>query len=88
MTTLNVAEISKVLAKMIADKLEIDPETVTLQSNLKEIGLDSLDTFDLIFDAEDHFAIKVPNDKVNIETLEDVAKVVHELVLAKEKSAA
>lgn len=88
MTTPNVTDISTVLTKMIANKLEVDPATVTLQSNLKELGLDSLDTFDLIFDAEDHFGIKVSNDKVVIETLEDVAKVVHELVLAKEKRAA
>lgn len=74
-------EISSVLAKMIADKMEIDVATITPSSNLTELGLDSLDTFDIIFNAEDHFKIKVPNDQVNIETLQDVTALVHKLIL-------
>ena len=75
-------EISAILAKMIADKMEIDVATITPSSNLTELGLDSLDTFDIIFNAEDHFKIKVPNDQVNIETLQDVTALVHKLVLS------
>jgi acyl carrier protein len=78
-------EISAVLAKMIADKMEIDVATITPSSNLTELGLDSLDTFDIIFNAEDHFKIKVPNDQVNIETLQDVTALVHKLILSQQK---
>jgi acyl carrier protein len=77
-------EISSVLAKMIADKMEIDVATITPSSNLTELGLDSLDTFDIIFNAEDHFKIKVPNDQVNIETLQDVTALVHKLILSQQ----
>ncbi len=77
-------EISSVLAKMIADKMEIDVATITPSSNLTELGLDSLDTFDIIFNAEDHFKIKVPNDQVNIETLQDVSALVHKLILSQQ----
>ena len=79
--TPSLEEISAVLAKMIADKMEIDVATITPSSNLTELGLDSLDTFDIIFNAEDHFKIKVPNDQVNIETLQDVTALVHKLML-------
>ena len=78
-------EISTVLAKMIADKMEIDVTTITPSSNLTELGLDSLDTFDIIFNAEDYFKIKVPNDQVNIETLQDVTTLVHKLILSQQK---
>ena len=78
-------EISTVLAKMIADKMEIDVSTITPSSNLTELGLDSLDTFDIIFNAEDYFKIKVPNDQVNIETLQDVTTLVHKLILSQQK---
>ena len=77
-------EISSVLAKMIADKMEIDVATITPSSNLTELGLDSLDTFDIIFNAEDHFKIKVSNDQVNIETLQDVTALVHKLILSQQ----
>ncbi len=82
MSVPSLDEISKVLAKMIADKMEIDVNTITAESNLTELGLDSLDTFDLIFNAEDHFKIKVPNDQVQIETLQDVTALVHKLIVA------
>ena len=84
-TAPSLEEISTVLAKMIADKMEIDVETIKPTSNLTELGLDSLDTFDIIFNAEDHFKIKVPNDQVNIETLQDVTVLLHKLILSQQK---
>ena len=84
-TTPSLEEISTVLAKMIADKMGIDVTTITPSSNLTELGLDSLDTFDVIFNAEDHFKIKVPNDQVNIEALQDVTALVHKLILTQQK---
>ena len=80
--TPSVDDVSNALAKMIADKMEIDITTILPESNLQELGLDSLDTFDIIFSAEDYFKIKVPNDQVNITTLHDVAVLVHQLILA------
>ena len=82
--TPSLEEISTVLAKMIADKMEMDVATITPGSNLTELGLDSLDTFDIIFNAEDHFKIKVPNDQVNIDTLQDVTTLVHKLILSQQ----
>jgi acyl carrier protein len=80
--TPTVEEVSNALAKMIADKMEIDITTIQPGSNLQELGLDSLDTFDIIFNAEDYFKIKVPNDQVNITTLNDVAVLVHQLIIS------
>lgn len=73
-------EVSQTLAKMVADKMDIDVATIKPESTLEELGLDSLDTFDLIFNAEDHFHIKVPNDQVNISTLQDVSTLVQRLI--------
>lgn len=79
---LSVEEISKILAQMIATKMELDADSIHADSNLKELGLDSLDIFDLVFNAEDHFKIKVPNDQININTLQDVANLIHRLMQA------
>ena len=78
-------EISQALAKMVADKMDIDVATIKPESTLEELGLDSLDTFDLIFNAEDHFHIKVPNDQVNISTLQDVSTLVQRLITEQKK---
>ena len=83
--TPSLDEISQALAKMVADKMDIDAATIKPESTLEELGLDSLDTFDLIFNAEDHFHIKVPNDQVNISTLHDVSTLVQRLITEQKK---
>ena len=83
--TPSLDEISQALAKMVADKMDIDVATIKPESTLEELGLDSLDTFDLIFNAEDHFHIKVPNDQVNISTLQDVSTLVQRLIIEQKK---
>lgn len=83
--TPSIDEVSNALAKMIADKMDIDIAGIQPESNLQELGLDSLDTFDIIFNAEDYFKIKVPNDQVKISTLHDVAVLVHQLIVDQNK---
>jgi len=70
---------------MIADKMDIDIATIQPDSSLQSLGLDSLDIFDLIFNAEDHFKIKVPNDQIKIESLQDVCLLVHKLIIEQSK---
>jgi acyl carrier protein len=77
----NLAEVTLVLTQIIADKMEIDASSINADSNLQALGLDSLDTFDLIFSAEDRFKIKVPNDQINIVTVQDVGALVHRLIV-------
>ncbi|MBC7698753.1 MAG: acyl carrier protein [Bacteroidia bacterium] len=76
----SLEEIEHVLTDLIADKIDIDRSSIQPESNLKALGLDSLDTFDLIFSAEDYFKIKVPSDEIKIETLEDVALLIQRLI--------
>lgn len=83
--TPSIGEVSNALAKMIADKMDMDIANIQPESNLQELGLDSLDTFDIIFNAEDYFKIKVPNDQVKISTLHDVAVLVHQLIVDQNK---
>jgi acyl carrier protein len=62
--------------------LEIDQQSITPQSKLTELGLDSLDIFDIIFQAEDQYGIKVPNPSEEIATVDDVVKMLDELLAA------
>jgi acyl carrier protein len=80
---LDLNEIVDTLAEMIANKKEIDVAEIKPDSKLLELGLDSLDTFDLIFNAEYHFDVKFPKEYGVITTLNDVAELTHELIQQK-----
>ena len=49
-------ELEKIRA-MIADKMDIDPSTVTEESTFEELKLDSLDLVEIVMDVEDEFDI-------------------------------
>ena len=85
MTTPTLDEVAQALSQIVADKMDIDVASIKPDSSLQSLGLDSLDTFDLIFSAEDHFKIKVPNDQIKIETLHDVSVLVHKLTIEQNK---
>ena len=52
---------------------------MTLSSTFESLDIDSLDTFDIIFDAEEKFGIKVPNEEVAIKTVQDVVTLIDRL---------
>lgn len=49
-------ELEKIRA-MIADKMDIDPSTITEESTFEELKLDSLDLVEIVMDVEDEFDI-------------------------------
>ena len=68
------------LKKIIAEKLDINPDTITAESTMENLGLDSLDTFDVIFRAEDAFNIKVSDYQADLKTLQDVVNLLDKLI--------
>ena len=75
----------ELIQQSIAKKLEIDITTIKPESTLEELGLDSLDTFDLIFEAEDRLGIKVPNDEVAVKTIQDMVSLLDKLIQEQKK---
>ena len=71
------------VSNAIAKKLEIDVATIKPENTLEELGLDSLDTFDIIFEAEDNLGIKVPNDQVDVKTIQDMTNLLDQLLAKK-----
>lgn len=68
------------LKQIVIDKFDIEAAKVLPEATLESLGLDSLDTFDMIFSAEETFNIKVPNSEVDIKTVEDVVNLIDRLV--------
>ena len=58
---------------LIADRLEIEPAKVTLESSFRQdLGADSLDTYELVYALEEELGITIPDEKANeFETVKD-----------------
>lgn len=53
---------------------KVSPETIKMETTFDELGLDSLDGLNLIFELEEEFDILVPDDKV--QSMKSVAQAV------------
>ncbi len=73
------------LREIIATKFDKPLDEITPDATFESLDIDSLDTFDIIFDAEEKFGIKVPNDEVDIKTVSDVVALLDRLRTAQAK---
>ena len=66
-------ELFETIQKLIADKLEIAPEKVTMDATFRgDLGADSLDTYELVYAIEEETGVSIPDDKANeFETVKD-----------------
>lgn len=76
----------KVIA-IIADQAVLEPQDVTLDSTLSDLGIDSLGLVESIFAIEEAFDISIPfnanapdNGEFNISTVENIVHGVERLV--------
>ena len=72
----------KVIATLASVK-RIPAENIKLDTNLQEMGIDSLDVFTLLFELENAFKITIPDDDVrSIKTVNDIVEGVRKLLAA------
>lgn len=75
-------DVESCVCEVIAEKLVISQEEVTLESNLTELGADSLDSVDVIMELELILRINIPDDETaDISTVGDVVTLVRALLL-------
>jgi len=60
--------------KIIAGRVK-DVDSITMESSLKDLGLDSLDLLEIVTESEDVFNIRFDDDElVNFKTVGDVVR--------------
>ena len=61
---------------LIAEKLEIEEDSISLDSSFrKDLGADSLDTYELVYAIEEELGITIPDEKANeFETVRDAVE--------------
>lgn len=52
------------IATLLSTKKGINKELITIDSTFEELGLDSLDSIELIADLEDEFNVSIPNTEL------------------------
>ncbi|MFP4382550.1 MAG: acyl carrier protein [Spirochaetia bacterium] len=71
-------ELFEKMKKLIAEKLEIDENKITLDSSFRQdLGADSLDTYELVYAIEEEMGITIPDEKANeFETVRDALEYI------------
>jgi len=60
------------LQKLFIARFDYKLEELTASTTLENLGLDSLDVIDFLFDIEDEFNIKVPDREFEVTTIQDM----------------
>jgi acyl carrier protein len=70
--------------KAIATSKRIPLETVTIDSEFEQLGIDSMDAVEILFALENEFEINIPDDEVrNVRNVRQMCEGVEKLVAAK-----
>ena len=86
-----MADVARDVIGIIAKKKRVEKPAVELSDRLEDLGLESLDAVEMIFDLEEKFDIQIPynantnNPRTEFETVGDVVNAIEKLV-AKKKS--
>jgi len=61
------------LITLVSQKFDKKIEELGPDTTLESLGVDSLGKIELIFDLEDHFKVRIPNEDAKVDTLAEVA---------------
>ena len=75
------------IQRMMVEQFELKAENLTPDAQLEALGLDSLSVIEFMFNIEDEFHIKLPDERVEIKTIQDIASIVERLVSEQQKAA-
>ena len=83
-------EIREKIFDIIAKEARLDRGTLTLETKLEDLKIESLDMVQILFGIEDAFDVYVPQDdqSFKLSTLKDVVDGVNRLVAAKQQQTA
>ena len=59
------------IAELVAERVEKDVSEITMESNCRDLGIDSLDTVELLMNLEDKLGIEIELDQ-KVETVGDL----------------
>lgn len=64
-----------VIAEVVADRIGVDPSTIKPESTFADLGIDSLDTVDLLMSLEDELGVEIDLEEP-VATIADLDKFI------------
>jgi len=62
---MDMEEIEKKVIEVLADKASLDPKQIKPESSLvDDLGLDSLDAVEMVFELEENYGIDIPDEQI------------------------
>jgi acyl carrier protein len=68
------------LKKLFIDKFDFNVEELKPDTTLEYLGLDSLDKIEFMFDIENEFRIKIPDQEFKVTTIQDMVDAIDRFV--------
>ena len=68
------------LKKLFINKFDFNVEELRPETTLEYLGLDSLDKIEFMFDIENEFKIKIPDEEFKVTTIQEMVDAVDRLV--------
>jgi acyl carrier protein len=84
-----MSDVASEVIAIIEKKKRVEKPTVELADRLEDLGLESLDAVEMIFDLEEKFDIEIPYNantstpRTEFDTVGDVVKAIEQLVAEK-----
>jgi acyl carrier protein len=74
-------ELTQRVISVIAESQKIPPEKITIDSTFEELGIDSLDGVNILFELEGAFNVSIPDEGASgIRSIRDAVEAMHKLL--------
>jgi acyl carrier protein len=70
----------KIVQEMMVKQFDLQLENLTPDATLEGLGLDSLSVIEFTFNLEDELKITMPEERVELKTLQDVVNLLDKLI--------
>jgi acyl carrier protein len=76
-----MSDVAQDVMAIIKKKIRVERDQITMDDRLQDLGLESLDALELVFDIEEKFDVEIPvnANEANIGGFETVADIVREV---------
>jgi acyl carrier protein len=75
------------LRAILVKDYQLAPDSVTMESNLESLGIDSLGVAELLFSIEDEYRVTLPPEPVDLNTVGEVVHYIDALVAGRRPAA-
>lgn len=72
---------------LLVKDYKLEPDKLTEDARLEDLGVDSLGMADLVFNIEDEFGLTVPDVATTLTTLGEVVQFIDDLIAARDAQA-